>query len=164
MTCGNVLKWYELIPRFSFLFQRGRCRSCGVKLSKQYPAVEFLNGLLYVLIFAVHGLCIESILFCLCASTLVVITMIDWKTYEIPVGCNIVIFVLGIIRLALNPAHWLNYVLGFFVVSVFFLAIYYVSKGRAIGGGDVKLMAAAGFMIGFKNIILAMVKIGRAHV
>ena len=45
MSCGNVLKWYELIPLFSFLVQGGKCRNCKTKLSVQYPLIELLNGL-----------------------------------------------------------------------------------------------------------------------
>ena len=78
MSCGNVLKWYELIPVISFLIQGGKCRSCKTKLSLQYPIIELANGLIYIWIFAVKGFGLESVLFCACASTLIVISMIDW--------------------------------------------------------------------------------------
>ena len=55
MSCGNVLKWYELIPVISFLIQGGKCRSCKTKLSPQYPLIELANGLIYIWIFAVKG-------------------------------------------------------------------------------------------------------------
>lgn len=157
MTCGNALKWYELIPLFSYIIQGGRCRSCKTKLSLQYPLVEAINGFIYVWIFAVKGFEIESILFCLCASTLIVISVIDWRTYEIPVGCNIIIGILGVVRVCIDPEHFFEYVLGFFVVSGLFLGIYFCTKGRGIGGGDIKLMAAAGLLLGWKCTILALV-------
>ena len=108
MSCGNVLKWYELIPLFSFIVQGGKCRNCKTKLSAQYPLIELLNGLIYVWIFIVKGFCPESILFCICASVLIVISVIDWRTFEIPFGCNIVIGILGIVRVILDLAHWYN--------------------------------------------------------
>lgn len=156
MSCGNVLKWYELIPLFSFLAQRGRCRNCKAKLSIQYPLIELINGLIYLWIFAVNGFSVESILFCVCASVLIVISVIDWRTYEIPFGCNIIIGILGIIRVFLNLTHWYEYVIGFFAVSGLFLLIYWITKGRGIGGGDIKLMAAAGLLLGWKSILLAL--------
>ena len=156
MSCGNVLKWYELIPLFSFIVQGGKCRNCKTKLSVQYPLIELLNGLIYVWIFIVKGFCPESILFCICASVLIVISVIDWRTYEIPFGCNIVIGILGIVRVILDLAHWYNYVIGFFTVSGLFLIIYWITKGRGIGGGDIKLMAAAGLLLGWQNILLSL--------
>ncbi len=157
MSCGNVLKWYELIPVFSFLIQKGRCRHCGSRISRQYPLVEVVNGILYVGIFIVCGFTIGSILFCMCASILLVISVIDWRTYEIPMGCNILVGVLGIIHLFLDLAHWYQYVIGFFVVSGLFLIIYLVTRGRGIGGGDIKLMAAAGLLLGWQEALLALV-------
>ena len=156
MSCGNGLKWYELIPLFSFIVQGGKCRNCKTKLSAQYPLIELLNGLIYVWIFIVKGFCPESILFCICASVLVVISVIDWRTFEIPFGCNIIIGILGIVRVFLNLAHWYDYVIGFFAVSGLFLIIYWITKGRGIGGGDIKLMAAAGLLLGWQNILLSL--------
>ena len=156
MSCGNVLKWYELIPLFSFLVQGGKCRNCKTKLSAQYPLIELLNGLIYVWIFMAKGFQPESILFCICASVLIVISVIDWRTYEIPFGCNIIIGILGIVRVFLNLAHWYDYVIGFFAVSGLFLIIYWITKGRGIGGGDIKLMAAAGLLLGWQNILLSL--------
>ncbi len=156
MSCGNVLKWYELIPVFSFLMQGGKCRNCKCKLSWQYPLIELVNGLIYVWIFAVWGLTIESVLFCICSSVLLVLSMIDWRTYEIPVGCNIIIGILGVIRVVTDIEHWYNYVIGFFLVSGIFMLIYLATKGRGMGGGDIKLMAAAGLLIGWQHILLAL--------
>ena len=48
MNCGYKLAWYDLIPIFSWIFLRGRCRKCGEKISVQYPLIELANGLLWV--------------------------------------------------------------------------------------------------------------------
>ena len=157
LGCGNVLKWYELLPILSFVLQKGHCRSCNATLSLQYPLVECLNGLVYVLVFFRYGLTITSFLYCLCISTLIVIAVIDWSTFEIPVGCNIFIGILAFVNLITDLDNWLNYLIGFITVSGFFLIIYLVTNGRGIGGGDIKLMAAAGLLLGWQNIILAMV-------
>ena len=156
MSCGNVLKWYELIPVFSFLFLRGKCRNCGAKLSMQYPMIELLNGILYLLVVAVKGFTIESVLFCICTSVLIVIAVIDWRTYEIPFGCNVIIGILGMVRIVTDLSHWYEYVIGFCAVSGLFLLIYLITKGRGIGGGDIKLMAAAGLLLGWQKILLSL--------
>lgn len=155
-NCLSVLKWYELIPVLSFLVQKGRCRNCKEKISLQYPAVEFLNGALYLWIVCKMGVWPLSILYCLCTSALIVIAVIDFRTYEIPLGCNLFIGALGVARLFLNLENWQEYVIGFFAVSGLFLMVYLITKGRGIGGGDIKLMAAAGLLLGWKHIFLAL--------
>lgn len=156
MSCGNVLKWYELIPVISYLCQKGKCRKCGTKISWQYPAVEILNGILYIWIFWLYGASLQSMIYCLCCSVLIVISGVDLKTYEIPFGCNLLIGGLGIANLALNPDKWIEYVIGFFTVSGFFLLVHLITRGKGIGLGDMKLMAAAGLLLGWKKAILAL--------
>ena len=88
MNCGYELSWYDLIPIFSWLALRGKCRVCGDKISVQYPLIEALNGVLYMVVFHYFGLSIESLLYCLLFSALLALSVIDFRTYEIPVGFN----------------------------------------------------------------------------
>lgn len=155
MSCGYELAWYDLVPLLSYLLLRGRCRKCKTKLSMQYPLVEAVNGVLYVVIAYVNGVNVESLLYCLLTSALLTLSVIDFRTYEIPLGINVFILALGLIRVALYYSDWLNYLIGLFSVSTFLTVIYYVTKGRGIGGGDVKLMAACGLILGWKLILLA---------
>lgn len=155
-SCGTTLKWYELIPLLSYVLQRGKCNHCKRRISVQYPLVELGCGLIYVWVFMVNGFDITGLLFCACASILIVIAIIDMRTLEIPIGCNVLIGILGMIRLFLDLTHWYDYVLGFFAVSGLFWLIFFVTKGNGMGGGDVKLMAAAGLFLGWKGIILAL--------
>lgn len=158
MTCGAQIKWYDLIPLVSYLVVlRGKCRNCGAKISIQYPSIEALNGIGYVLIFVVNGISLPSILYCLLYSVLVVISVIDWRIYEIPISLNICIFVLGIARTCLDVSNLLEHLIGFCAVSIPLAILYYATKGRGIGGGDVKLMAVAGLFLGWKKILLAFV-------
>lgn len=156
MECNYQLKWYDLVPLFSYLCLGGRCRKCKTKLSVQYPLVELLNGLLYVLVVAVNGLTIESLLYCLMFSALVTLSVIDFRTYEIPLGINLFILTLGLIRVALDYQNFLNYLIGFLSVSGFLYLLFLLTKGRGIGGGDIKLMAVSGLMIGWKCNLLAL--------
>ena len=157
MNCGHKLKWYDLVPLFSWLFLRGKCRYCQDRISVQYPLVELINGIGYVLIFVVCGLNLSSILYSLCFSMLVAITVIDWRTYEIPLGLNIVILTLGIIQCILDYGNWKLYLIGMVSVSGFLFLLFVITGGRGIGGGDIKLMFAAGLLLGWKKIILALI-------
>lgn len=56
MTCGRKLKWYDMVPVFSWIVLGGKCRNCKSKISAQYPIIEALNGILYVLVCVVNGL------------------------------------------------------------------------------------------------------------
>lgn len=159
MSCGAKIKWYDLIPLISYICLRGKCRSCKAKISIQYPIVEGLNGLLYVIIFIVNGISIDSVLIALVTSVFIVISVIDFRTYEIPFGLNIAIFVLAVIRIITCQLRWTEQLIGFAAVSGFMLLCLIIGrmiKGvDAFGGGDIKLMAAAGLFAGWKCVILA---------
>lgn len=157
MTCGNKLKWYDLVPLVSYLILRGKCRKCKAKISPQYPIVEFLNGFLYGVIVIVNGFNLTTVLYCLCSSALLALSFIDWRTFEIPVAFNIFIGILGIIKLLTDLEHWYVYAIGLISVSGFLYLLFIITNGRGIGGGDIKLMAAAGLLIGWQNILLALV-------
>ena len=156
MTCNHQLKWYDNIPLISWvILLRGRCRYCKAPISPQYPLVEFANGVLWVLTAVVKGLSIDSLLYALLFSALLTLSIIDFRTYEIPAGINIFILALGLIMTVLHYTEWLDHVIGFLAVSIPLYIIILVTDGRGIGGGDMKLMAAAGLMLGWKLIILA---------
>lgn len=155
MSCGYQLRWYDLIPLFSWLALGGRCRKCKAKISVQYPAIEALNGVLYLIVFLCYGVSIETLLYCLMASALLALSVIDFRTFEIPLGFNVFIAVLGLVRVLTDLTNWKEYAVGFFAVSVVLYIIYVFTKGRGIGGGDIKLMAASGLLLGWKCNILA---------
>lgn len=155
MSCGYQLAWFDLIPLFSYIFLGGKCRKCKTHISLQYPLVEALNGILYVLIFLVNGWSIDSVIYCLLTSALIVLSVIDFRTYEIPIGINLFILALGLIHLVFHLGDWLEYGIGLLAVSGFLWILYQLSGGTAIGGGDVKLMGAAGLLLGWKLAIVA---------
>lgn len=157
MSCGHKLSWYENIPLLSWLIQKGKCRGCGAPVSAQYPAVEALNALMWLLAgFIFAGDWLKVALYCALFSLLMVIAVIDWRTFEIPNGLNLAILVLGIIRIVTDLSNWKLYLIGMVCVSLFFLLIWFVTGGAGIGMGDVKLMGAAGLLLGWRNIVLGM--------
>lgn len=156
-NCNKLIQWYDLVPLVSYILLRGKCRNCKTKISIQYPLIELLNGLLYVFIIETNGFHLTSILYCLCVSALIALSIIDFKTFEIPVQFNYFIGFLGVIRLIYDYRNWTLYLTGFVSVSGFLLILYFITRGRGIGGGDIKLMAAAGLLLGWKLILLSLV-------
>lgn len=156
MKCNHQLKWYDNIPLFSWLILlRGKCRYCKAPISPQYPIIEASNGILWLLVAIVKGISVDSLLYALLFSALLTLSVIDFRTYEIPAGINIFILTLGLIMTAFHYTEWLDHVIGFLAVSIPLYLLILATDGRAMGGGDMKLMAAAGALIGWKLIILA---------
>lgn len=102
--CGKELQWYELVPLFSFLLQRGHCRSCGSRLTLQYPIVELLGGLIFILVpynlLPVHPLLpvpyFLIVIWIFAMLALLTMSVIDFHHRIIPDSINVFIAVLGI--------------------------------------------------------------------
>lgn len=164
MSCGYQLRWFDLIPLFSWIALRGHCRKCHAKISVQYPIVEAANGIIYVVVLLVKGINIESFIFCFALSALLALAVIDFRTYIIPIGFNVFILGLALIRIIYlllvegeTFGNIVPYMIGLFAVSVPLGILWFITKGKAIGGGDIKLMGAAGLLLGWKSILLAFV-------
>lgn len=155
MGCGGKLRWFDMVPVVSWIVLGGKCRFCKAKISAQYPIIEGVNGILYVMICAVNGLEWSSVIYCFMASALLVLSIIDWRTYEIPFGINVFLFVLGIAMTILDRGNLVEHLIGMICVSGLLGILYLLTGGRAIGGGDIKLMFACGLILGWKLILLA---------
>lgn len=154
--CNISLRALDLVPVFSFLFIKGKCRYCSEKISYQYPLIELLNGLLYLGLYLKFGLTLEFLAYSILCSILIVVGIIDYYHQIIPDTINIFGFVCGLMFHVINFSSLLNflqYLLGFLVGGGFLLLIAVVTKG-AMGGGDIKLMAMLGFWLGWKLTLL----------
>lgn len=150
--CETRLKSIDLVPILSYLFNKGKCRYCGEKIAIQYPLIEGLNALLYIVFFIKVGFNILFIKYCILASLLIVITFIDLKHQIIPDSLNIFGIIVGIIFISNFKEDIIGLLLGFSI----FLFIAIISKG-AMGGGDIKLMAVLGLNLGYKYIIIVTI-------
>ena len=110
-----------------------------------------LTGLLY------RGNWLTVGLYCVLFSMLLVLSVIDWRTFTIPNGINLVIFLLGVVRLITDLDHWVSYVIGLVSVSLVFLLMHLATHGNGLGMGDVKLVAGAGLLLGWSSMLLAVV-------
>lgn len=90
MTCGTPIKWYDLIPVFSWLFLRGKCRACGAKISGRYILVESLTGIIFTLTFmrfdVIETGLIYPALVCLFLAGVIVVGFEDYDTQEMTVS------------------------------------------------------------------------------
>ena len=175
--CKHTLNWQDLIPVFSFLFLRGKCRYCEAKISIQYPLVEIATGVIFLLIFNflnfynflndttnltnVNFVVLAKILnlgfWFYIASALIIIFVYDLKHYLIPDKVLFpaagIVFVYHIFE---NFVPLGNYFFAVLIGSGLFLFIFLISKGRWMGFGDVKLTVLMGFLLGFPNILAGL--------
>lgn len=158
-SCGHRLAWYELVPLLSWLALRGRCRACKSPISWRYPAVELGHALLWLLCAFALGPVPFLPIALLITTCLTGLSLIDWETREIPDGFQLVLLGLGL--------AWNGYaqitgqgllaenLIGFLAASLPLLLIAFLTGG-GMGGGDIKLMAVCGLLLGWKNILLAL--------
>ncbi len=163
LSCTKTLRWFELVPLFSFLFQRGRCRSCLSKISWQYPAVELASGVLFVLLFQ-HFLGVDwgKPLFLLSAviwSLLLVITVYDLRHKIIPDGLVYAFGGLALWSAFLGPggAGVVNHILAGLALFAFFFLLWWFSGGRWMGLGDAKLALGVGLLLGPAGALSAVI-------
>ena len=163
-SCGARLSVIDLVPVFSWLLLGGKCRHCKAHVSPQYPAIELLTGVLFVLLYLKLDISWNLLIYAALTALLIVISMIDLKHMMIPDGLIITGLIIGIAKLVVTIFtgyfdSWLSYVIGFFAGGLPLLLIAlicaYVLKKEAIGGGDIKLMAMAGLITGWKLIAVA---------
>lgn len=157
-NCHTSLKWYDNIPIISYLSLKGKCRYCREKISLQYPIVEFLNASLYVIMYFKFGFSLEFIYYALISSVLIIITFIDIREMIIPDSLVVTLLILALIYKFANyvlgqPLKIRESIIGLLFAGGLFLAIVLITKG-GMGGGDVTLISALGFILGFKKIIL----------
>lgn len=158
-SCGHRLAWFELIPVLSWLALGGKCRACRRPISIRYPVIELINALLWWVCVAVFGLTAFLPVSLALATLLLVLAVIDWETKVIPDGIQIALLVCGIVwngyALYAGQNVWFSNLIGFFAVSVPLFLIAVLTKG-GMGGGDIKLTAVCGLILGWKPILLAL--------
>lgn len=155
-SCHHSLKALDLIPVFSYLLLRGKCRYCQAAISVRYPFVELIGGLLAVLCFHHYGFDWMTILSFVIFMILLSIALIDFDTMTIPNGLLLFLLPLAIVIAVLNPQiDWISRSIGFFIVSLPMYLLDYIIPD-CFGGGDIKMMAVCGIMLGWINTLVAM--------
>lgn len=154
-NCKHSLHAVDLVPVFSYIFLREKCRYCGNHISLRYPLVEILGGIAAATTLYFYWISFEAFVVFLIICLLIVITFIDIDTQTIPDVLNVILFGLSIVySLLATDLSWIDRGIGVFAVALPMLIITMIIPG-AFGGGDIKLCAAVGGFLGWKLMLLA---------
>ena len=154
LSCGTTLRFYELFPLVSYLSLRGRCRTCGCGIPIRYFLVELLTAFLFASVLFVTTVALEILFYWIVLSILVVIVVYDMRHFIIPDSLTLSLSLLMVGWFLYR--FWLGVPLATLGTDVFaalagvgfFFFLWFVSKGRWLGFGDVKLAFPLGLMVG----------------
>ncbi|MFD3447488.1 prepilin peptidase [Microbacteriaceae bacterium 4G12] len=153
-SCSHTLSAKELIPILSYILQGGKCRSCSRRISPIYPIFELITGVLFVLSFVLIGWQAEVLVAWTFVSLFVIIAVSDISYMLIPNKVLLFFAPLFIVERFVVPLQpWWDSVIGAGVGFGLLRLIVFISKG-GMGGGDVKLFALIGFVLGFKLVLV----------
>lgn len=159
--CRSSISPKDNIPLLSYILLKGRCRNCKSKISLQYPIVEFLTGLTYLIIYLAYGLSVQTLIYIILSSALIIIAFIDLNEQIVPDVISLPGIVIGFIISFFVPyISYMNSALGVLVgggiILIIGLAGSVIFKKEAMGGGDVKLAAMIGAFLGWRYIIISL--------
>lgn len=162
-SCGKQLQWYELIPVFSYIRQKGKCSACKSKISVQYPLVELFTGISFLAVYLqlkpfiflsfpsfIFLFVVNILIFCI----LIVIFVYDLRHKIIPDGLAFALAVLGIITMVVSPLPLalhlpsLSALIAGPLLFAPFAFLWFISKGTWMGFGDAKLAIGMGWILG----------------
>ena len=162
MHCQSIINWIDNIPIFSFLILKGKCRSCNQSISLQYPLVEFVTGVVFMLLFIQNIDLQHLVIFLILSAILILISVIDILEKSIYQSHLYILFALVIVfRIFLEPIGSLTDLFYGPLAFGGFLAILRwvggkIYKKEAMGIGDVKLAVVLGFMLNLKLAVVAL--------
>ena len=156
--CKKKIAWYDNIPILSYLIINSKCRKCKKKISTQYPLVEFLNIIIFLIIYSFFSFSITSLLLMILAFTFIIIFFIDLKHYIIPNILTFPLMILGFLKSfntdlnSLFPNYINSLAGGIFGYGVIWSIIFFykqLKNKEGMGLGDAKLLAVIGFWFGW---------------
>ena len=160
--CKHVLAWYDLVPLISYLMLAGRCRYCKKTISTQYPLVELATAFLFVATFNFDHITRTIYLF-IALSLFVIIFVFDLKHYIIPdkivlpaIAISLVYNIFLLVTGDITSRIFLNFIYAGFFPALFFFLLFFLSKGKWMGFGDVKLAFFMGLFLGVPKILVAL--------
>ena len=161
-ACNRALAWYENVPIVSWLFLRGRCRTCGAAISLMYPAVELITAATFAGGVAVYGMTPLLAVRLVFASALIVLVTIDLQHKILPNAITIPGIVAGFVASWFLPPGWMSSLIGIAAGGGALLATaeaYYRVRGQeGLGMGDVKMLAMIGAFLGWPLMLLTLVR------
>lgn len=160
-SCGTLIASYDNLPIFSYMALRGKCRHCAARISLRYPAIEFISGIFAVGVYLKYGLSLEALIYYTFIATLLVITFIDIDHQIIPDVISLPgIPIFFAASFALPDITLVESIVGILIGggSLWIVAqLYYVlTRKEGMGGGDIKLLAMMGAVIGWKGVLFTI--------
>lgn len=161
-NCQHKLNFWDLFPVLSYLFLKGKCRYCKVKISPIYPLIELLTALLFIVSYLIFGFSIEFIIAIVFSSVAVITIVTDIRYMIIEDSVLIIgsltILVLSVFNIGFSEtiSMFINGLLSFILIYIIKLAADFSFKKEAMGGGDVKLMFLIGMMNGFSMTFVTL--------
>lgn len=154
-SCHTPLKWYHNIPIFSWIFLKGKCHFCASPISKQYPMIELLTGLIFVAVFWKMGLSVFALTTAISFTALLALTMIDFKYMAVPDSINFFAFAFALVQPNFFDALLYGLIAagGLYLIG---LISSFIACRQAMGGADVILAGTMGALLGFPNFFLAL--------
>ncbi|MEA3223738.1 MAG: prepilin peptidase [Thermodesulfobacteriota bacterium] len=158
--CGAKIAPWDNIPILSYLFLRGRCRNCKVKISPRYPLVEAITALLALGLLYRFGPTLDFAIYFILVCALVVVTFIDIDHQIIPDRISISGILIGLVAIYWLPVSYkdalIGLVLGGGILMGVIYGYYFITGKQGMGGGDVKLLAMIGVFIGWKGVLFTI--------
>ncbi len=160
-NCGTLISFYDNIPIFSYMALKGKCRHCEARISFRYPVTEFISGIFAVGVFLKYGLGFEALIYYTFIATLLVITFIDIDHQIIPDVISLPgIPIFFAASFVLPNITFVESILGVLIGggSLWLVAqLYYLlTRKEGMGGGDIKLLAMMGAIIGWKGVLFTI--------
>ena len=160
--CNHNLKFYELIPIFSFIFLGGKCIKCKTKISWFYPIFEFITGLAFLVSYMIFGMSLECLYSIIFLSMLIIIIISDYQTMIIPDSILLFfLFLLMLLKYFMYDIEMVGIYLLHGLGSFIFLLLIkilgdFLFKKESMGGGDIKLLGVFGFVLGMPLSIISV--------
>lgn len=154
--CRAKLHWHDLLPIVSFMCLGGKCRYCRKTIAWRYLLIEIITGLLFVLGAAVVADNAQLLVYLVAASFFIILFIYDSETYIVPDNVSLpAVVAIFLLNLAAGK-DWLALVLGILAGAGWFLAQFVLSRGRWVGGGDIRLGALIGALLGWPLVGLSL--------
>lgn len=156
-NCKLNLKWKDLIPLISYMILRGRCRYCKARISPVYPFIEFLNAILYFLIYIKYGLSVEFVKFAFLTSLVIVIGIIDYFTTDIYTNTIFAGLIVGIVFAIISffvEGSIMIYIIGSLIGGGVISLIILLTNG--MGWGDAELLCIIGLFLGVRLTLVTL--------
>ena len=154
-SCGAALGFFDLIPIISYILLKGRCRNCDGRISPQYPLVEIITGILFGLAVTKYGPALPALRIMVILSLVIPAAMIDLRYRIIPDELNLAALLPAILLLFESKTVCCAGLIGFITGGGLLLLAAVLSRG-GMGGGDIKLAAVLGLLLGWQQLLVAL--------